>query len=82
MENIIYRINMENATDLEFFVCGTNEVEPYRRTKEVGIQLILGDKQLDASLELDDLDSLIKYLEDCKSYITKFNNNSPIIDIK
>jgi len=76
MENQIYRINMENGVDFEFYVCGTNELNPYKETREMAAQLIIGEKQLDASLELNELDSLIKYLTDCKEYIIKFNEAS------
>jgi len=76
MENQIYRVNMENKVDLEFYVCGTNELEPYKEIREMAIQLIIGEKQLDASLELNELDSLIKYLTDCKEYIEAFNEKS------
>ena len=76
MENQIYRINMESGGDLEFYVCGTNELNPYKETREIGIQLIIEEKQLDASLDLNELYSLIKYLNDCKEYIVKYNEAS------
>jgi len=76
MENQVYRVNMEKSVDLEFYVCHTNEIEPYKSIREIGIQLIINDKQLDASLEPQELDSFIKYLIDCKNYITKFNKES------
>ena len=76
MENQIYRINMENGVDLEFYVCGTNELNPYKETREMAVQLIIGEKQLDASLEVNELESLIKYLTECKDYIIKYNKES------
>jgi len=47
MENQIYRINMEIGVDLEIYVCHTNEVNPYRPIREIGVQLIVGEKQLE-----------------------------------
>lgn len=76
MENQIYRINLENAVDLEIFVIGTNELNPYKSTREMAVQIIIGEKQLDGSLDLNELDSLIKYLNDCKEYIVKYNDAS------
>ena len=76
MENQIYRINLENAVDLEIFVVGTNELNPYKSIREMAVQIIVGDKQLDGSLDLNELDSLIKYLNDCKEYIVKYNEAS------
>ena len=76
MENQIYRINLENAVDLEIFVIRTNELNPYKSIREMAVQIIVGDKQLDGSLDLNELDSLIKYLNDCKEYIVKYNEAS------
>lgn len=76
MENQIYRINLENAVDLEIFVIGTNELNPYKSIREMAVQIIVGEKQLDGSLDLNELDSLIKYLNDCKEYIVKYNEAS------
>jgi hypothetical protein len=42
----------------------------------MAVQIIVGDKQLDGSLDLKELDSLIKYLNDCKEYIVKYNEAS------
>lgn len=76
MENQIYRINLENAVDLEIFVIGTNELNPYKSIREMAVQIIVGKKQLDGSLDLNELDSLIKYLNECKEYIVKYNEAS------
>jgi hypothetical protein len=73
MENQIYRINMENNVDLEFYVCGTNELEPYREIREMALQIIIGEKQLDASLDMKELESFIKYLTECREYIVEYN---------
>jgi hypothetical protein len=46
MENQIYRVDMESKTFLEFYICGTNEINPYRKTKEIAIQLIIEEKTI------------------------------------
>lgn len=85
MENTIYRINLEEnknkKIDLEFYICDTNELNPYRKIKELGI-IILDNKklQLDASLSEIELDSLIEYLIDCKKHIINFNKESKQIE--
>lgn len=76
MENQIYRINLEKLVDLEIFVIGTNEVNPYKSTREMAVQIIIGEKQLDGSLDLNELNSLIKYLKECKEYIVEYNKAS------
>lgn len=76
MENQIYRINMESGGDLEFYVCGTNEINPYRETREIGIQLIIEEKQLDAGLDVNELNSFIDYLTKCRDYIVDYNSKS------
>ncbi len=74
MINQIYRIEMSENKNLEIFICNTNELEPYRRIKEIGVVLIGNNMQIDGSLDLPQLQSLIKYLEDCKEYIQEYNN--------
>ena len=76
MENQIYRINMESGIDLEFYFCGTNELNPYKETREIGIQLIIEEKQLDAGLDANELNSFIDYLTKCRDYIVDFNSKS------
>lgn len=44
--------------------------------------MIVGDEQLDGSLDESELSSLIKYLENCKWYIEEFNKNSKPKDEK
>lgn len=74
MENNIYRIPMSDKKTLEFFVCNTNTVEPYKKTKELGIVLFGDNLQIYGQLDKDEIDSLIKYLTDCKKYIEDFEN--------
>lgn len=73
MENHIYRISLSDGHDLEFYIAGTNEIEPYKETREIGIYVLKGEMQLDGGLNESELDSLIKYLEDTKRYINDFN---------
>ena len=76
MENQIYRVNMESKVDLEFYVCGTNELNPYKETREIGIQLIIEEKQLDAGLDVNELNSFINYLTKCRDHIIDYNSKS------
>ncbi len=76
MENQIYRVNMESKVDLEFYVCGTNELNPYKETREIGIQLIIEEKQLDAGLDVNELNSFLDYLTKCRDYIIDYNSKS------
>lgn len=76
MENQIYRIGLNNKAFAELYVCHTNELEPYRSTRELALTVIDGDTQLDASFAPEEIDSLIKYLQDCKTYIEDFNSKS------
>lgn len=84
MENQIYRLNFDGCetTDLiEFYVCKTNDVTPYKETRELGIVVITDSTQYDLSLEVEEIDSLIKYLTEAKEYIKNFNEKSPIKDV-
>jgi hypothetical protein len=75
MENQIYRINLSNEAKIEFYVCKTNNVEPNYPMREMGIVVYKEDDQVDGNLQIDELESLISYLEDCKRYIEKFNES-------
>ena len=75
MKNQIYRLDC-SGTNLEFFVVDTNEVNPMRKTKEVGIIVYDKNKQLDFDLDEEAVKSLIKYLNESLEYITEFNKNS------
>lgn len=79
--------NKGNEMILEFFVCQTNELNPHREVKELGIVLYEKDieirksdkfRQLDNSNEMgvEEIESLIKYLHKVKKHIKKFNDNS------
>lgn len=76
MDNQIYRIKMSDNKSLEIYICNTNEVEPYKKTKEIGIIILEKDSQIDGQLNTNELSSLIKYLESCKEYIDEYNSLS------
>jgi len=80
MKNQIYRIDLEPSHKLEFYVLSTNEINPHRETKEMGIVVLEKNVQLDGSLELDELDSLIEYLENCRDYIKEFNQKTKPVE--
>lgn len=76
MENIIYRIHASPDAKIEFYVCGTNELEPFRDTKELGIVALEGVTQIDGGLDVNGIDSLIQYLTDVREYIAEYNEGS------
>lgn len=76
MENQIYRVGLTDKAFAEIYVCHTNELNPYKEIRELAMVVINGETQLDASFAIEEIDSLIKYLEDCKSYIKDFNSKS------
>lgn len=81
MENQIYRLKLSKKKTLEFFIADTNEIEPFKRTKELGIVVIGSNTQLDDELDVKELDSLISFLRDCKSYISEYNEEQSINNI-
>lgn len=76
MENQIYRIEMSDKCKLEIYVCNTNEINPHRDIKEIGLAVFKDGEQIDGDIDEMSLDSLIKFLTDCKEHISKFNANS------
>lgn len=76
MENQIYRIEMTDGHKLEFFVAETNELEPYREIKELGVCVLKDNFQLDGELDDSQIDSLMKFLTEAKEHIKNFNLNS------
>lgn len=81
MENQFYKVEMSDKHKLEFYVCDTNEVSPYRKIKDLGIVIYKVDVQIDGSLDANGLDSLIKYLSECRDYINQFNEKSKPEDV-
>jgi hypothetical protein len=72
---------------LEFYVCTTNELNPYRDIKELGIVVYESNdekrksdefRQLDNynDLGVEEIEKLIKYLHKVKKHIKSFNENS------
>jgi hypothetical protein len=79
--------NKGNDMLLEFFVCKTNEVDPYREVRELGIVIYEKDEEKRISNEyrqmdnmnefgVDEIEKLIKYLQKVKKHIKTFNDNS------
>jgi len=73
MNNQIYRIKMSDNKSLEFAICDTNELEPFKKNKEIGVCLFGDNTQINGGLNLQELSSLIKYLKDCYEYIEEYN---------
>jgi hypothetical protein len=76
MENHYFRIECTEDFQLEFYIVDTNELDPVVDLKEVGIVIHKEGQQIDADLNLNELKSLINYLEMSRDYIEKFNSNS------
>ena len=79
MENQIYRLKDGNASDLEFWIVHTNDLEPYKEIRELGISATNKGLQLDFDVDENELKSLIKYLEESLEYIEDFNKKSRAI---
>ena len=79
MENQIYRLKDGNASDLEFWIVHTNDLEPYKEIRELGISVTNKGFQLDFDVDENELKSLIKYLEESLEYIEYFNKKSRAI---
>jgi hypothetical protein len=75
---------------MEIYICETNELNPHRNIKELGIVIIDKEKQsTDNFVQIDnnnefgveEIERLIKFLNKAKRHIKKFNENSkPTID--
>jgi len=77
MDKQIYRLSeVEDTGEFEFFVCGTNDVEPYIPLKTIGAVFLKDGDQVNFDFDEQDIDSLIKYLSDAKEYIEKYNLES------
>lgn len=83
MENIVYQIFdtdsalAKDVHKLEFYCCRTNEVNPDRDVRELGICVTnKGDMQIDFSLNQEELKSLVKHLGQLLEYVEEFNSNS------
>lgn len=70
---VFYRIELTNGHTLEFYISDSNEVNPHKDIKEVGINIFTSDGgQIDGSLDSVELDLLIKYLKLCKNHASDF----------
>lgn len=70
---VFYRIELTNGHTLELYISDSNEVNPHRDIKEVGICVTTPDGgQIDGCLDRDDLDLLIRYLKLCKEHASDF----------
>jgi len=75
MENQIYRVELSQEKKLEFWISNTNTLNPSIPQKEIGIMVFdKGDFQLDGSLDMQEIDSLINYLQDAKRHCERFNS--------
>ena len=72
---------------LEFYICKTNEINPHRDIRELGIVVYEKDKTLRESdefrqmdncneFDVEEIEKLIKFLNKAKRQIKKFNENS------
>jgi len=78
MENQIYRLyeGAKEMSILEFWVASTNELDPYKKIKEIAITIEKKEMRLDFELNTEETESLIKYLEDSLEYIKEYNKTS------
>lgn len=76
MSNVIHRIHMTDGYVMESYVCDTNELNPHRDTKELGIVILKNDIQIDGMMDEEELKEFIDYLQRILSKIQKFNSNS------
>ena len=87
MRNKLLRLHgvTKNEPDpiMTFAVFDTNELNPYRETREGGIVVQHGDEQLDFSLDEEELTELIGFLTEMRDSIHNFNSKSePRIEIE
>lgn len=77
MDKQIYRLSeIQGNGQLEFYVCTTNDVEPYVKLKTIGAVFLRGEVQADFDFDEEDIDNLIKYLSDSKQYIEEYNKKA------
>ena len=76
MQNQLYSISMGDRKTLEIYICDTNELNPYRKTKEIGVVLLGKEMQFDGQLDFGEITSLITYLKKSKAYIKKYNKST------
>jgi hypothetical protein len=66
MENQIYRVELSDNNKLEFSICDSNTTSnPPVPIKIIGVCVYSKISQLDGGLDIDEVESLISYLEGC-----------------
>ena len=85
METQIYRIRMQSSDNskfnyLEISVCTVCQSEKQDK-KEISVCLSTENNQLDGCLDESELDSLMKFLSRCQTYINSFNSVDHGVDI-
>lgn len=75
MENIIYQkyFTQKESDKFEFYIAGSNTIEPCKETRELWLTVKSKDIQLDTYFDSNELDSLIDYLQNCRTYIRHYN---------
>ena len=77
--------NKGGELQMEIYICDTNELNPHRNIKELGIVVIDKEKQSSGEFVqidngndfgVEEIEKLIKFLNKAKKHIKKFNENS------
>lgn len=77
--------NKGGNLQMEIYICDTNELNPHRNIKELGIVVIDKEKQSSGEFVqidngndfgVEEIEKLIKFLNKAKKHIKKFNENS------
>ena len=77
MDNQIYRLEDGQGHTLEFWIVDTNDLNPTRDIKELGLTVYNKEgMQLDFDLEESSIKSLMNYLENAHDHIERFNKES------
>jgi len=81
MERQKYEVRGTDNKTIEFFCCQTNDLNPTRDIRELGIVVFDKDGlQIDFDFDEKEFDSLIDYLDRLRDYCREFNKNSKPID--
>ena len=77
MENIIYQKNfsqkVSDKSKIDIYIGGTNYITSSKEIKSLFLTVISNDIQLDTEFEINEIDSLIKFLQECREYIKEYN---------
>lgn len=69
----VFKLELNDKHTIEFYVCDTNELNPYRKTKEMAVVVLGKDFQKDGMLDRKEMKVLIKFLSNSRKEIKKFN---------